>query len=164
MKCQLCDQEADPERKLCLRHLIQRRKYTADHRAKQIAANKCTVCSGQPLVTKHYCATCRILYQKPHVSAPCAVCNKSDHTQKDHKLLGICWYCPQKCLLGSNLCKDHHAERRERERLAAKDLRDRWRKEGLCLICGKSAVNLSRCEKHRKYAAKWEHEKRVRPV
>lgn len=164
MKCDLCDAEAEPDRKLCLKHLEKRRKYTADHRAKRMAEGRCTVCGGQPLVTKHYCNTCRILYQKPRVSAPCSVCKVATHTHKDHKVLGLCWYCTKKVQRGSNLCKAHHAERQERDRKAAKELRAQWRREGRCLICGNTAVNLSRCEKHRRYAAKWEKEKRVRPV
>lgn len=107
---------------------------------------------------------CQVLYRKTHKTAPCSVCGTTDHTQKDHLHLKICWYCPQKVRKGSNLCPIHHAERQERDRVAAKELRARWRREGRCLICGKDAVNLSRCEKHRKYAAKWEKERRIRPV
>lgn len=164
MQCERCEAEAEPGRKLCLVHLIERRKWSADHRARRKAEGKCSVCGGEPLVTTRYCKICHVLYQKRPKATPCAVCHTTDHVQTDHRRLKICWYCPKKILRGSNLCPDHHKERQERDRIAARELRERWRREGRCIICGKEAVNQSRCEKHRQYAANWEKERRIRPV
>ncbi len=164
MKCDLCETEAEPNRKLCLRHLTLRRQYTADYRDKMRSQKRCVACGGTPLVTAVYCASCRILNHKPRQSVPCTICKVPEHTRKDHKVLRICWYCPKKVVGLSNLCAEHHAERHERERLAQQDLRDGWRKEGRWIMCGDTAGNLSRCEKHRRYAAKWEKERRTRPV
>ena len=155
--CRYCKKPTVPSRTMCEYHLIAQRESSRKYREKRVAEGSCVVCGTKPLKSKRYCHNCLLLYGgKSHKPKPCTVCNVPEHTRKDHAHLGLCWYCTNPVQIGSNLCPEHHEKRLERNRKKAKARRDAWRAHGKCIICGKPAVNKSRCEKHRKYAAEWE--------
>jgi hypothetical protein len=121
-------------------------------------AGLCTVCGNEPLVSKRYGARCLVLSRKI-TEAHCTVCKVPGHFRKDHPGLGICWHCPEKVFLGSNLCQKHHEERLERDHRLAKGYREERQRLGLCLICNRKAVTKTRCRRHVAYAAKWEKQR-----
>lgn len=163
MKCRYCKATAVKDRTMCQKHLDATRASSERFRKRMKAEKRCVACGKKKLASKIYCKTCKILYgTKIRDPKPCPICKKKGHERKDHKVLGICWYCPRKVTADSNLCKKHHEERAVKRRKRARSYREKWRKEGRCVVCGKKAVTQTRCEKHRRYAADWERNNRRR--
>lgn len=124
MHCRYCKEDALDGKTMCSRHLEMAKASSAKHRAKMIAQRKCVVCSSPKLATKTYCARCKLLYStKVYIPKPCVICKTAKHERRDHKAFGICWYCPKKVFLDSNLCKAHHVERAKKRQERAHSYR-----------------------------------------